>query len=79
VRAGRADCGVATRAVAQAAGIGFIPPTGERFDLVLRRRDYFLPGPQALLRFMRTRAFAERSAELGGYDIADAGEVRFVS
>ncbi|MCC6778373.1 MAG: helix-turn-helix transcriptional regulator [Hyphomicrobiales bacterium] len=79
VRAGRADCGVATRAVAQTAGIGFVPLTWERFDLVLRRRDYFLPGPQALFRFMRMRAFAERAAELGGYDITDAGEVRYVS
>ncbi len=79
VRAGRADCGIATRAVAQAAGIGFIPLAWERFDLALRRRDYFLPGPQALLRFMRTPPFRERAAELGGYDVADAGEVRWVS
>ncbi len=50
VRAGRADCGVATRAVAQAAGLDFVPLAWERFDLVLRQRDYFLPGPQALFR-----------------------------
>ena len=48
VRSGRADCGIATRAVAQAAGLDFVPLTWERFDLVLRQRDYFLPGPQAL-------------------------------
>jgi excisionase family DNA binding protein len=78
VRAGRADCGIATRAVAQAAGLDFVPLTWERFDLVLRQRSYFLPGPQALLVFMRTAAFRERAAELGGNAEGAAGEVRGV-
>jgi putative molybdopterin biosynthesis protein len=79
VRSGRADCGVATRSVAQAAGIGFLPLTWERFDLALRQRDYFLPGPQALFGFMRTEAFRERADELGGYDVSEAGAVRLVN
>ena len=79
VRSGRADCGVATRSVAQAAGLGFVPLTWERFDLALRQRDYFLPPAQALFRFMRAAAFRERAAELGGYNVAGAGEVRLVN
>jgi putative molybdopterin biosynthesis protein len=79
VRAGRADCGVATRAVAQAAGLDFVPLTWERFDLVLRQRDYFLPGPQALFKFIRTAAFRDRAAELSGYDVAEVGDVRRVN
>jgi excisionase family DNA binding protein len=79
VRVGRADCGVATRAVAQTAGLDFVPLTWERFDLVLRQRDYFLPGPQALFKFIRTAAFRERAAELAGYDVGEAGEVRRVN
>ena len=59
VRSGRADCGIATRAVAQAAGLDFVPLTWERFDLALRQRDYFLPGPQALFGF---HAHARHSA-----------------
>ena len=55
--------------VAQAAGLDFVPLAWERFDLVLRQRDYFLPGPQALFEFLRTAAFRERAAELTGYDI----------
>ena len=51
VRTQRADCGIATRAVALAAGLDFVPLTWERFDLALRQRDYFLPGPQALFEF----------------------------
>jgi putative molybdopterin biosynthesis protein len=79
VRAGRADCGIATRAVAQAAGLGFVPLTWERFDLVLRQRDYFLPPAQALSKFIRTAAFRERAAELTGYDVGEAGDVRWVN
>jgi len=79
VRTGRADCGVASRSVAVPAGLDFVPIVWERFDLVLRQRDYFLKGPQALFAFMRTPSFRERAAELGGYDVAAAGTVRHVN
>ena len=79
MRSGHADCGIATRAVARAAGLDFVPLTWECFDLVLRQRDYFLPGPQALFEFMRTPALQQRTAELGGYDVAGAGRVRLVN
>jgi len=79
VRFGRADCGVATRSVAQTAGLDFVPLAWEYFDLALRQRDYFLPGPQALFAFMRTEAFRERARELGGYDIGESGNVRAVN
>ena len=79
VRTGRADCGIATRAVALAAGLDFVPLTWERFDLVLRQRDYFLPGPQMLFEFLRTPAFRDRAAELTGYDTAETGRVRHVN
>jgi putative molybdopterin biosynthesis protein len=79
VRSWRADCGIATRSVALAAALDFLPLTWECFDLVLRQRDYFLTGPQALLGFARSEAFRERAAELGGYDVGAAGEVRLVN
>ena len=79
IRSQRADCGIATRAVARSAGLDFVPLTWEAFDLVLRQRDYFLPGPQALFGFMRGAAFAERAAELSGYDVSASGSVRHVN
>lgn len=79
IRAGRADCGIATRSVAHAAGLDFVPLGWEHFDLVLRQRSYFLPGPQALFRFMRTDRFRDRATELTGYDVSAAGEVRRVN
>ena len=74
IRAGRADCGIATRAVA--TGLDFVPLTWERFDLAMRHRDYFRPPLQAFLRFVATPAFAARARELGGYDVSAAGQVR---
>jgi excisionase family DNA binding protein len=79
VQSGRADCGIATRGVARAAGLDFVPLTWERFDLVLRQRDYFMPGPQALFGFIRQKAFSERATELGGYDVAERGLVCHVN
>jgi excisionase family DNA binding protein len=78
IRAGRADAGIATRGVAQSAGLDFVPIVWEPFDLVMRQRDYFRPPLQAVIRFLRAEAFAARAEELGGYDVSDAGAVRFV-
>jgi putative molybdopterin biosynthesis protein len=78
VRDGAADCGVASRAVAAAKGLGFIPLAWERFDLVMRRRSYFEPGQQALLALMRGEEFRQHAATLGGLDVSDAGTVRLV-
>jgi molybdate-binding protein len=79
VRSNRADCGIATRSVALATGLNFLPITWEHFDLVLRQHDYFLPGPQALFGFMRTAALREHAIELGGYDVDAIGAVRLVN
>jgi len=79
VRSGRADCGIATRSVALAAALEFVPLTWENFDLVLRQRDYFLPGPQRLFGFLRSAAFRERAKELAGYDVDRVGEVLLVN
>ena len=79
VRSGRADCGIASRSVAHAAGLGFVPLIWECFDLVLHQRDYFLPGPQALFEHMRKPGFRTQAAELLGYDVAELGKVRSVN
>src|SRR6478736_463526 len=47
-----------------------------RADLALRQREYFRPGLQALFKFVRTAAFRDRAAELAGYDVSEAGDVR---
>lgn len=79
IRAGQADCGIATRAVAQGAGLDFVPLLFENFDLVLRQRDYFLPGPSALFGFVRSDRFRQHATELGGYDLSVCGTIRLVT
>jgi putative molybdopterin biosynthesis protein len=77
IRSGEVDAGIATRAAAKAQGLDFVPLAWERFDLALRRRSYFEPGPQKLFTLMRSTEFARRADELTGYRVADAGIVRF--
>lgn len=77
IRAGRADTGIATRSVAVAAGLDFVPIAWEPFDLVMRQRDYFRPAMQALVRFLGSEPLAARAREMGGYDLTESGAVRF--
>lgn len=77
IRAGHADCGIATRAIATAAGLDFVPICIERFDLLMRQRDYFRRPLQTLLRLLGDPRFAARARELGGLDVTLAGTVRW--
>jgi molybdate-binding protein len=77
IRSGHADVGIATRAVAAAAGLHFIPVCSERFDLLMRQRDYFRPPLQTFLTLLPTDAFISRARELGGLDVSLAGKVRW--
>lgn len=74
---GKADAGIGLRATARQLHLDFVPLTTERFDLVLRRRDYFEPPFQRLLAFAATDSFRARAAELGGYDVSGFGRVRY--
>lgn len=74
---GRADAGPAIAAAARQFGTGFLPLATERFDLVMRRRDYFEPPLQKLLALTRTAEFAARARELSGYDVSATGTVRY--
>jgi putative molybdopterin biosynthesis protein len=78
IRAGSADTGIATRSVANSAGLDFVPIVWEPFDLLLRQRDYFQPPLQALFRFLHSEELAARAREMGGFDLNVAGSVRFV-
>ncbi|MGL9621441.1 helix-turn-helix transcriptional regulator [Bradyrhizobium sp. U531] len=79
VRAGQADCGIATRATARSAGLDFVPLVWENFDLAMRQRSYFRPPMQALLRFLDERRLRQRAEELTGYDPSPAGQIRFAA
>jgi excisionase family DNA binding protein len=73
---GRAEAGLAIEAVARALKLDFLPLLSERYDLLLRRRDYFEAPFQTLLAFARGEAFKARTQQMGGYDVAGLGRVR---
>ncbi len=79
IRAGKADCGIATRAAATAAGLDFVPLLWENFDLLMRQRSYFRPSIQALIGFIGQKRLKQRAAELSGYDAAPSGQIRFAA
>jgi excisionase family DNA binding protein len=79
IRAGLADCGVASRAAATGAGLDFVPLLWENFDLAMRQRSYFRPPIQALIRFLNERKLRQRAEELTGYDPSPAGQIRFAA
>lgn len=74
---GKADAGLAVETVARQYRLDFLPLFRERYDLAVWRRDWFEPPLQKLITFARTPAFAERAADLGGYDISGLGTVRY--
>ena len=77
IRGGHADAGIATRAVATAAGLDFVPLVTERFDLLMRQRDSYRRPLRTLLDTVASPVFAARAAELGGLDVSKAGQVRW--
>lgn len=79
VGAGEADAALGVAAMARQFGLPFAPLLEERFDLLVERRAYFLAPMQQLLGFTRGAAFAAKAAAMGGYDLTDAGAVRWVS
>jgi putative molybdopterin biosynthesis protein len=74
---GRADVGLAIGAVARQLRLDFLPLRRERYDLVLRRRDYFEEPFQKLLAFARSDATAAKAADLEGYGLGGLGTVRY--
>ena len=74
---GKADAGLAVAAVAQQHGLDFIPLHRERYDLAMRRRDYFEPPVQTLLGFARSETFRAELEGMAGYDCSNLGRVIF--
>ena len=66
----------ASRAIAGAFGLAFLPLVWEHVDLAMRRRTYFEPATQTLLAWMRGDDMRARAHELGGYDLSRSAAVR---
>jgi molybdate-binding protein/DNA-binding XRE family transcriptional regulator len=76
VKAGLADCCVATEAAARAFDLFFVPLVSERYDLVIRRSHLESPGVQILLDTLSRSSFRRELESLGGYDTKPTGQRR---
>lgn len=70
---GAADAGIATRDVAMASGLAFVPLAEERYDLVVPRSSMTDPRIERLFDVLVSAPVRRELASLG-YDVAPAGE-----
>jgi molybdate-binding protein/DNA-binding XRE family transcriptional regulator len=75
VRSGAADVGVAIESVALAAGLGFVPLTEERFDLIVPAEAAGSAPVVRLLEALDDPGFRAEIAQLPGYDQEISGHV----
>jgi putative molybdopterin biosynthesis protein len=75
VLSGAADCGVGIYAAARALGLDFIPLEQEQYDLIFPSFVLEQRPIQWMLETIRSQAFKDRVAALGGYDPARSGEL----
>ena len=79
VACGDADAALGIEAMARQFQLNFLPLVEERFDLLVDRRAYFTEPVQTLLTFARGEEFTHKAAAMGGYDLSEAGSVRWLS
>lgn len=76
VARGEADVGIGTeKAALQVANIDFVPMQQERYDLVIRREDARKPSFQTMLAILRSPAFQNELAGMGGYGLSQLGQI----
>ena len=73
VSEGLADVGVATRALALAHGLRFVPLRAERFDLAAPESVFGLEAAGRLFSLLAEPAFKRQLAAIGGYSVAETG------
>ena len=76
IHAGQADAGFGIEAAAYLAGCDFLPIRQERFDLVVRKENFFLPQVQDLLALLREDNLKKIATSLTGYDLKESGKIR---
>ncbi len=74
---GKADAGIAIRAVAQLLGLDFIPLATERFDLIIPNEYLSSEAVRAFCGVLGSEEFKYGVARMGGYGISDTGKTVF--
>jgi molybdate-binding protein/DNA-binding transcriptional regulator YhcF (GntR family) len=75
IKSGHATAGLGIQAAAKAYGLGFIPLTEEVYQLVVPESLWESKAWLTVLEAIRSKPFTSAVVELGGYNIAAAGQV----
>lgn len=78
VQSGSADTGLGILSAAKALDLDFIPITWEEYEFCIPADQENHPGVQAVLNLLSNEAFQRAVADLGGYDVSEAGRIRRV-
>jgi putative molybdopterin biosynthesis protein len=74
---GNADVGLGLEAAAKAYDLDFIFLHLERYDLVMKEKQFETESIQHLITWLKRRKFANLLSSLGGYEFKDCGQVRW--
>jgi molybdate-binding protein/DNA-binding XRE family transcriptional regulator len=69
-----ADCCIAAQSAARRFGLDFIPLAGERFELVLHKKDVTRRAVQGVIDVLNRARFRRQLEMIAGYDVTRAGE-----
>lgn len=72
---GRADVGMAIRAVASVLDLDFVPLRWERYDLLVAKDRFFDKGVQLFLGMLHEKVFQDQANKFEGYDTSLSGKM----
>lgn len=78
VKSGAADTGLGILSAAKALDLDFIPITWEEYELCIPAELLDHPGVRSVLTLLQDPSFQRAVADLGGYDVSEAGRIRRV-
>lgn len=74
---GLADAGMGIYSAASLYGLDFIPICNEQYDLLIPDHAWETEMVQEFLNILKSREFAQKLTEMGGYTLENPGEVRY--
>jgi len=73
---GAADVALGNEKIAsQVESIDFIPLQKERYELVIKKEDLYLPSIQMMLEILRSDEYKNEVIGIGGYDVSEMGNI----
>jgi molybdate-binding protein/DNA-binding transcriptional regulator YhcF (GntR family) len=76
---GHADAGVGLEGAARIYGLGVLPLTRERYDLVIPEAAMQSPAMEALLNWLNSSSGKQAIMGLGGYEVDETGALQWVA